>query len=74
LSPDVEFPEYLAGAETTFLLSLTMKIEESYPMNASSRDITTGMMTTIIQQQEPPMRRARDSEISSDASVLLDTT
>ena len=42
-----------------------MKRKEIHPRNASINEITTGMIITIVQQQRPPISRARDSERSS---------
>jgi hypothetical protein len=69
-SPVIEYPEYSAGSETIFLLSLTIKREEIHPKRVNSNDRTTGMMTPIVQQHKPPMRIARDSEMSSSKAKL----
>ena len=69
-SPDIKYPENSAASEAICLLSLTMKRYEIHPRSASSNDITTGMIITIVQQHRPPVNRARDKERSSSESEL----
>ena len=73
-SPDNEYPVYSAGSAAICLLSLTMKKEEIPQKSASIRDTTTGMIMAIVQQQRPPMKSARDTEMSSSDSELPVTT
>jgi hypothetical protein len=72
-SPDNEYLEFSVGAATIRLLSLTMKKDEIHQKSASINEITTGMIIAMIQQHRPPMKRARENDISSDSGVPVTT-